>query len=530
MDSTAEQRHETAMIRDYARILWQRKWVALIPIILVPLAALYFSFKQERIYQASAAVTTTSQNSTISSVYQIAIPYEDPDRFLQTQINVARSPRVAAIAIHRTGSTMTPGEFLADSSVTKSTDSDILTFFFKNHHPDVAARMASAYARAYTTYRRASDSLVLQKALTQVNQQLRRLGHVRRTSPLFDTYTAAVANQQRLQALKNLQGSNTQVVRLATGAGQIQPRPKRNAALGLGLGIFLGIGLAFLWHALDTRVRTGEQVAEGLDLPLLARIPAPPRRLKRAGAVSMLADPASVQAEAFRVLRTNLEFANLNHAARTILITSAIEQEGKSTTAINTAVAFARAGKHVALVDLDLRRPVIDRTFGLEGRAGITDVALGHADLDEAIATIALTDGAAGLADGNGRQALLDGVLEVVPSGPIPPNPGEFMSSVRLGEILRELRDRSDLVLLDTAPVLRVGDAMALSTQVEGIVVLARLNVLRRPMLRDLHRVLDATPVPKLGFVITGAEGEAGYEYRRYYRRGSKRSERQRVV
>src|SRR5438034_11536382 len=106
METTTEGRHETAAIRDYARILWQRKWVALIPIVLVPLAALYFSFKQERLYQASAAVTTTSQNSTISSIYQIAVPYEDPDRFLQTQLNVARSPRVALLAIQRTGADM----------------------------------------------------------------------------------------------------------------------------------------------------------------------------------------------------------------------------------------------------------------------------------------------------------------------------------------------------------------------------------------------------------------------------------------
>ena len=269
-----------------------------------------------------------------------------------------------------------------------------------------------------------------------------------------------------------------------------------------------------------------------LGLPLLARIPAPPRRLRRSGKVSMLADPASVQAEAFRVLRTNLEFVNLSHDAKVIEFTSAVEQEGKSTTAINTAVAFARSGKRVVLVDLDLRRPVIDRVFDLEDRPGITDVALGHADLDEAITSIALTDADPAAASGNGNPGLLDGVLEVVTSGPIPPNPGEFMSSARVGEILESLRERADLVLIDTAPLLRVGDAMALSPRIDGIVVLARLNLLRRPMLHDLRRALDGSPAPKLGFVLTGAEGEAGYEYRRYYRRRApgRRRERQRVA
>jgi len=531
VDTTAEGRHETAAIRDYLRILWQRKWIALIPIVLVPLAALYFSFKQERLYQASAAVTTKSQNAAISSVLGIALPYEDPDRFLQTQIDIARTPRVAQLAIDRTGSDLSPGLFLGDSSVTKSTDSDVLTFLFTDTDPDTASSLATAYSRAYTSYRRKTDTLYLQQALNQVNHRLAALGTVRRTSPAYDSYTSLLDQQQRLLALKGVQGANTQVIRIATGAGQIQPRPRRNGALGLGLGLFLGIGLAFLWHALDTRVRSGEQVGEALGLPLLARVPAPPRRLRRSGSVSMLADPASVQAEAFRVLRTNLEFVNLNHSAQSIIFTSAVEQEGKSTTVVNTGVAFARAGKRVALVDLDLRRPMIDRMFGLEDRPGITDVALGHADLEEAIASIALTEGSGGSAEGNGNPALLDGMLEVVTSGPIPPNPGEFMSSGRLEQLLQALRARADLVLIDTAPILRVGDAMALSSRVDGIVVLARLNILRRPMLRDLKRRLDAAPTPKLGFVVTGAEAEAGYEYRRYYRgRRARKRERQRVA
>jgi Mrp family chromosome partitioning ATPase len=254
--------------------------------------------------------------------------------------------------------------------------------------------------------------------------------------------------------------------------------------------------------------------------------------MRRSGKVSMLADPSGVQAEAFRVLRTNLEFVTLSNDARSIMVTSAVEEEGKSTTSVNLAIAFARAGKRVVLLDLDLRRPAIDRMLGLEDRPGITDVALGHATLEEAITSIALTEGAAAAVQGNGGESgLLDGVLEVVTSGPTPPNPGEFISSPRLGDLVARLRERSDLLLIDTAPLLRVGDPMALSRRVDGLVLLTRLHVVRRPMLTELGRILNAAPTAKLGFVLTGAESEEGYEYRRYYRpRTAARVERERVL
>jgi tyrosine-protein kinase len=527
---TAQGSQEMGAIRDYARILWQRKWIALIPIVLVPLAALYFSFKQERLYEATSSVVVRNQNATLNA---LGIPgvYEDPARFLETEVQIARSPAVARRVVDASPVEMTSGEFLAESSASSQTDANILVFNVTDENPDTATQLANLYAVQFALYKRQKDTAGYRRGVDALNRQLDQIGPQGRRSPLFETYQQLLASRQNLQTAADLQGANTRVVRLASGAGQIQPTPRRNAALGLGLGIFLGIGLAFLWHAFDTRVRNSDQVTEALGLTLLARIPAPPRRLRRSGNVSMLVDPGSVQAEAFRVLRTNLEFANLTHAARTIMLTSAVEQEGKSTTAVNTAVALARAGKRVVLVDLDLRRPMIDRIFALEDRPGITDVAIGHATLDEAVTTIALSDTGEQATQGNGRKALLEGVLEVVTSGPIPPNPGEFMGSVRLQVLMEELRNRAEIVVIDTAPILRVGDAMALSPLVDGIVVLARLNVLRRPMLRDLKRMLDATPTPKIGIVLTGAESEAGYEYRRYYRRrGVGRRERQKVA
>jgi capsular exopolysaccharide synthesis family protein len=272
----------------------------------------------------------------------------------------------------------------------------------------------------------------------------------------------------------------------------------RNAILGIALGAVLGIALAFLLEALDTRVRSTRELERRVGLPLLARIPEPPRWAQRSRRLVMLADPTGVEAEAFRVLRTNLDFFNMEHGARTIMVTSALEQEGKSTTVANLAVALSRSGQRVILVDLDLRRPALDGFFNFQGRPGLTDVALGRARL----APLRVED----------RDAT-QGSLEVLTSGPLPADAGEFVGSRQLASILAELRERADIVLIDSPPLLAVGDAIALSAKVDGVIVLTRLGVLRRKTVEELRRVLTNVPAAKIGFVVSGAQLEQDQRY-----------------
>lgn len=519
-----------ATLRDYLHVLRRRKWIVLQAVVLVPAAAIAFSLHQQKLYQAQAKVLLSAQNlaAQLTGTQNTGVS-EPQSEIVQTQAEVARVPDIAAAVLRRVPAPgLTVQGFLSASGVSASPNADILTFSVTNHDPVLAERLVDEYASAYTVYRRRLDTSAIHNALASVDERIRRL--VKAGGGRSSLYSSLIERQETLATMSALQTSNASVVQNASKATLTQPKTSRNGILGLFLGIVLGIGLAFLWEALDTRVRSAQEIGARLGLPLLGRIPAPRKSLRESNRLVMLGDPSATEAEAFRMLRTSLEFATLGRDVRSIMITSAVEQEGKSTTIANLAVALARAGQRVILVDLDLRRPYLDRFFNLQG-PGITQVALGRATLEEALTqgTVALTvrparpAAAAASAsahvrvtangNGYGDARALKGVLAVLPSGPTPPDPGEFVGTAALSELLVELRSLADVVLVDAPPVLHVGDALTLSSKVDGIIVATKMKIVRRHMLGELARQLAGSPTPVLGYVVTGAQEDGGYGY-----------------
>ncbi|CAN5669830.1 hypothetical protein BH18ACT13_BH18ACT13_01840 [soil metagenome] len=527
MDSLTGQGYPTALRA--ARIVRRRKWIILFATALVAGTSIGLSLRQEPLYQASAQVLLKYQNlaSGLTGIQDLSTVYQDPERIAETQTQIAMSPAVAERVVRKVRTPpLTNGEFQSISSVTAEPSSDILDFTVTYGDPEVAKKLASEHARQFIIHRLELDTASLVAARSELSGRIEEL----RASEFRNTPLVAklVENEQQLRTMEALQTANASLLRTAEGAAQIQPSPMRNAFLGIVLGLMFGLGLAFLREALDTRVTSAGEVSDRLGLPLLARIPMPPRKLRKHNQLVMLADPLGAYAEAFRMLRTNVEFMNLERGARTIMITSALEREGKSTTVANLAIAMARAGRNVALVDLDLRRPSLRRFFDLStGQPGVTSVVLGKTSLSHALVEI-LADPHKSHLDpklnplrAEGNEASREGVLRVLPAGQLLPDPSAFITSSALSRMLGELAERFDLVLIDTPPLLSVGDTLALGPKVDALIVVARLNIVKRPMITELRRALQTCPTVQLGCVVTGAEleqeyGYGGYQYRGY--------------
>jgi polysaccharide biosynthesis transport protein len=490
-------------------VLRRGLWIVLLTVALVTSAAYYMSIRQTKLYSSSADVFLGTQ-SLASTVSNVPVPTTDPVRAAATQANLARTPTIAMEALKLARlSDRSAAALLKQSTVSAAANADILTFTVTDPRPRVAELLAETYATAYAHYRRQLDTAAIVSARKDVERRLAQLkAQSGQNSP---AYTNLFEKDQELSTLQLLQGSNTLLVRSATAAVQIQPTPVRNAALGLVLGLMLGCGLVFLRDALNTRVRSAAEVQERLDLTLLGRLPEPSRRLRTKNQLVMFAEPQNPAAEAFRVVATNLELANLEPSARTIMFTSATNGEGKSTTVANLAIALARSGRRVVLVDIDLRRPAIAGLFSLDDRAGLTTVALGRAQLDDVLVPISLFYVNPKENSEPSAISTSQGVLEVLPVGPTPPNAAEFVGSRALATILAELEQRADLILLDTPPILGLSDTLTLSSRVDGLVVVTKLSEIKRPTLQELHRVLEGAPITKLGFVLTGASASASY-------------------
>ena len=210
--------------------------------------------------------------------------------------------------------------------------------------------------------------------------------------------------------------------------------------------------------------------------------------------------PRSAVSEAYRTLRTNIQFGALDRAIKTIMVTSAGPGEGKSTTIANLAIAFAQAGHKCLLIDADLRRPVLHKVFGLDQRRGLSAVLVGKVELAEAIQSVKAVPG-----------------LQVLPSGPLPPNPAEMLGSKQWQGLLQEMRESFDLVLIDAPPVIAVADASILAPQTDGVILVLDAGSVPRQAAQQAKDQLDKVSTRFLGAVLNNVRVEDDYQYYYYY-------------
>jgi exopolysaccharide transport family protein len=324
-----------------------------------------------------------------------------------------------------------------------------------------------------------------------------------------------------------LRSNNFRIVDVArVPTAPVEPNIPRNLAFAFMLGLTSGVGLAFLLEGLDSTVRTTEQAQMISGLPPLGMIPLGSRTAREGAnakrlviasskeAVELITQvrPQSQMAESYRALRTSLLLSNLGAPPKVIMVTSALPQEGKTTTSINCAVVLAQKGVRVLLIDADLRRPSIHKTLGMGPRSGLSNVLTGSATLEQAIT----------------RSPILPN-LSVLPAGTPPPNPAELLASTNMRDVLDQLRGQFDHIVVDTPPTLSVTDAVVLSPRADAIVLVIRSGQTTKQALRRSRDILMQVNAKVSGVLLNAVDLSSPdyyyyYEYQgkyaRYYRDG----------
>ena len=507
-------------LRDYWRVIIRRSWIVIAAIIATAAPAIALSLRQSSIYQADADMLI--RVSPGESVFGSGQQTINPDRLVQNEIAVLEGDVVYARLRQNLGLDDDP-PLVSGSGFS---DADVITVSVQSGDPQTAATLANAYVDAYIDVKReqavngmVAASAELQTKITDLQSQIDTLDAQIAASSTDDDSRAeadrrTLVDQQalfrqriaQLQVDAALSAGNAELVRPAEAPIKpIKPTPVRTAMLASVVGLLLGLGAAFLIDHLDDSVRNAEDLARlGADVPVLASVPDVTGRDNRPLAIS---DPDNASVEAYRNLRTNVQFLGIERKMRSIQVTSTRPGEGKTTTAANLAVVLSQTGANVVLVDADLRKPDLHRMFAIDGSNGLTNNLAG----DPMELTI---------------QRITD-QLWVIVGGPVPPNPSELLSGRRMDAFADELSRRFDYVIIDSAPLLAVSDAAALSRHVDGVLLVAQSKRVSIPQLRESLATLERVGAPLLGIVMTRAKIDTAvrgeYEYLQPSRRERRR-------
>lgn len=472
-------------------------------------AAYLVTSKQAPQYQATSKLLVNQSPlagvPSIASTPSVTDPAE-LERLTSTQIDLAQVSAVATGALrsaHVRG--MTAAQLLANVTLAEEPNADLVDVSVIAGTPQLAERLSAAYASTFAAYQAGLIAANLSRELSGVQATI---DSELRASRASGAVLINSASFQQLLTLRNELAAaragaprTSMLASAAQTATKTAPKPFRNAALALTLGLLAGIGLAFLIRARDRRVRSTNEIGEVLGLNLLARIPPSARRWRsrRESTVMMLSDPGSVEAEAIKMLQANLELARLHGPEQAVLFTSAIGQEGKSSTVANLAVSLAQAGRIVVVVDADLRQPGLSLLFGVAEQPGLTELALGEVAPQRGRDLLAGVDLGARL-----TAPTVRGALKVLPAGRRHEQPDRLLSSPALPSVFAALRNDTDWILVDTPPMTKFYDSFMISPHVDALVAVARVGFVPLPTLAEFGRLLASAPVPPLGYVATG--------------------------
>ena len=429
-------------LRDYTRILRKRwRWMALAILVCSGAAAAYVQLATPQ-YQAVTQLFVSAESDPNNPNGLFSGSQFSQER-VKSYAAIVTSPKVTEAVIQKLNLRESPEALASQISADAPVDTVLINVKVQDANPRRAKEIANAVSNEFTQL---------------VDQLERPPGAL--TAPV----TVSVVRDAALPK------------------APVSPQKVLLTLLGLGVGALLGAAAAMLRESLDTRVHNRADLESGLKLAVLGVIGYDSGAKKRPLLVH--GAPQSARAESFRQLRTNLQFVNLDGGRKTIVVTSSVAEEGKTTTACNLAITLAEAGLRVTLVEADLRRPRLATYLGLEGSVGLTSVLIGKATLDDVL------------------QPWGDNLFRVLCSGPLPPNPSELLSMGVTRGLLRELESDADLVILDAPPLLPVTDAAILAATASGAVLVVRAGRTKRDQIQSALAALQTVEARVLGGVL----------------------------
>jgi capsular exopolysaccharide synthesis family protein len=486
------------------RVIKARWRLIIVCVLVITGIAVVGTFLRTPTYQGEAQVLLTPQStgSTLlgPSDTQIAV---QPQRYLGTQIKVMGSRPLVEAVIKSEDLQTTPEQLLKRVKFVADGQTDIVRIVVTDSSAERAARTANAFAETYVAWSKDLQGASIKAAADDIEKRLVLLQEQITSIEATGSQGGVGAKQAMLSAAKEQYAAlSTKLNQLrtnegiATGSGSIlatavadpvRVSPSHTIDIGLGLVIALvfGVGMAFVAEALDVTIKSPEEAGRLYGAPVMGNILTEEFKDDDASRLTLVQHPGSPAAEGYRVLRTNLDFINHDIGIKTLLITSAVPDEGKSTVAANLATALARAGKKVALVICDFHRPTSPRFFDVSHEVGLSDVLKGPAD------------GVVPLQQSSGLENLW-----ILTSGALPPNPSELLGSKNMENLIARLRQQMDWVILDSPPMLALADAAVTARWVDGVLVVARVGLTKRDAAHKARAQLDKVGARILGVAV----------------------------
>ena len=489
MSGTDAETNRSDTLVEALRVLRRRWPVVFGCIALCVVAAVGLHARKNATYEATTNVAFGIANLSDTAL-QVAQGGSNPERDAATNVLIAKSPAVAQSVAGELKIATDPHTLAGDVKVEAAPNANVLNITAKAADPATAQRIANAFAKQYIAFSARSQIEGIDSAERTLREQLAAL------PPSSQRAASVSSSLQRLAQLRAVANGDARIIGLAGAGVATGMGVSLTVLLGLLIGAALGATVAFVLEALDRRATRIEDFEREYRLPALAAVPQSsfraPGAVERRGGL-----------EPYRILRSALSTSTADREVFTVLLTSAVPGEGKTSAAIDLAQAVALTGRSVTLVELDLRRPTFSRHFDIDPRRGVTSVLWGRATLDDVLV----------------RPFADLPNLAVVPSGQLPPNPSELLASPEIEQFLTRLTYLGEgtqrMIVIDAPPLLAVADTQVLldNPAIDRVLVVARAGKTTYDEIRRARAVLDRHLLQPVGLVVAGTSDIKEYGY-----------------